>query len=70
MDCGLTLTSHLFVKIKCYWIIAMPVHLHIVYGCFAASRIELSSHDRELEHTKSKIFTILSFIEKFVKHCL
>lgn len=42
-----------FLKIKLYWNMAMSVHIHIVYGCFCATIIVVSSCHRD--HLADKI---------------
>ena len=36
----------------------MPVHLHIVFGCFGATMWEVSSFDRDRKVCKTNIFTV------------
>ena len=38
---------HWFLKIKFYWNIATPIHLHIVYDCTCTMTAELSSCNRD-----------------------
>lgn len=58
--------TNYYVKFKCqcpikfYWNTVIPIHLHVVYGCFSATTAQLSSCERDhLAYTK--IFTMQPF---------
>lgn len=53
----------LFLKIKFFWEHSVPIHLHVIYGCFHTTRAEQNSFQRPsgLQSLKCLVW---SFTEK------
>ena len=47
----------LILLIKFYWNTALPIRLYIVWGCFSATGMELSSCERNVWPAKPQIYT-------------